>query len=218
MVRYKTILKRAISEFEEKKSTFIGYVSPCKTEEEALDFIDEINKKHHDATHNCTAYIIGENAFIQRYDDDGEPQGTAGIPILEVLKKENLTNICCVVTRYFGGTLLGASGLIRAYTKGASDSIEESLIVEMKDYYKVNISLDYTYIGKFDNWLNLSDNVEIDRTYSDKVEVKIYVDVDEYEDMEKELLDMTSANISIDIYEELLVPTKDNKAIIGGSL
>ncbi|MDZ5010506.1 YigZ family protein, partial [Clostridium perfringens] len=117
---YITIRDFGEDEFIEKKSEFIGYAKRCESEEEAKAFIAEIKNKHKQATHNCWAYVIGENMVVQRYSDDGEPQGTAGIPILEVMKKSNVTDCAIVVTRYYGGILLGAGGLTRTYTKGAS--------------------------------------------------------------------------------------------------
>ena len=121
---YKTLLKPSSGEFVVNKSRFIGYGCPCETEEEALAFLASIRAKHKDATHNCYAYIIGPNMGVMRYSDDGEPGGTAGMPMLQVLQREGLYNIVCVVTRYFGGILLGAGGLVRAYTKGAKIAVD----------------------------------------------------------------------------------------------
>ena len=126
---YKTVKKGAYDEFVEKKSRFIGYVKPVTTEDEAIEFVNAVRKKHSDATHNCYAYIVRENN-IMRYSDDGEPAGTAGMPILDVLRKEDLTDVCVVVTRYFGGTLLGTGGLVRAYTKGAQVGLDAAERIE----------------------------------------------------------------------------------------
>jgi hypothetical protein len=120
---YKTLLKAADGEFIVNKSRFIGYGCPCETEEEALAFLASIRTKHKDATHNCYAYIIGPNMGIMRYSDDGEPGGTAGMPIIEVMKARGVTNCAVVVTRYFGGILLGAGGLVRAYSQGAATAL-----------------------------------------------------------------------------------------------
>ena len=122
-MEYKTIARRCEARFIEKKSEFIGYLCPVQTEEQAVAFIEEIRAMHRKATHNCYAYILRENNAA-RHSDDGEPGGTAGVPIYEVLRKEGLTDVCCVVTRYFGGVLLGAGGLVRAYTKGAKDAVD----------------------------------------------------------------------------------------------
>ena len=129
---YKTLRQSASDEFIINKSRFIGYGSPAQTEEEALVFLKGIREKHKDATHNCYAYVIGRNAGIMRYSDDGEPGGTAGLPIMEVLKAQGVVNCCVVVTRYFGGILLGAGGLVRAYTQGCVAALKASGVVVME--------------------------------------------------------------------------------------
>ena len=128
---YRTLLKAASDEFIVNKSRFIGYGQPCETEEEALVFLADVRARHKDASHNCYAYIIGPNMGVMRYSDDGEPGGTAGMPIIEVLKARNVTNCAVVVTRYFGGVLLGAGGLVRAYTQGAVVALKAAQVVEM---------------------------------------------------------------------------------------
>ncbi len=129
---YKTLRQRASDELIINKSRFIGYGSPAQTEEEALAFLKGIREKHKDATHNCYAYVIGRNAGIMRYSDDGEPGGTAGLPMMEVLKAQGVVNCCVVVTRYFGGILLGAGGLVRAYTQGCVAVLKASGVVVME--------------------------------------------------------------------------------------
>ena len=126
---YKTLRQEAADEVIINKSRFIGYACPCETEEEALAFLQKIRTKHKDATHNCYAYIIGRNAGIMRYSDDGEPGGTAGLPMMEVLKAQGVVNCCVVVTRYFGGVLLGAGGLVRAYTQGTVIALKAAQVV-----------------------------------------------------------------------------------------
>ena len=128
---YLTLRKAGWDELIINKSRFIGYASPVSTEEEALGFLQEIRARHRDASHNCYAYTIGRNMGVMRYSDDGEPSGTAGLPMMEVIKKENVRNCICVVTRYFGGVLLGAGGLLRAYTQGTSVALKAAGIVEM---------------------------------------------------------------------------------------
>lgn len=132
MKPYKTVRRAASDAFIINKSRFIGYASPAETEEEALAFLQSIRQKHKDATHNCYAYIIGLNAGIMRYSDDGEPGGTAGMPIMEVLKAQGVVNVCVVVTRYFGGVLLGAGGLVRAYTQGSAVALKAAEVVTME--------------------------------------------------------------------------------------
>ncbi len=129
---YKTLRQEAADEVIINKSRFIGYARPCETEEEALAFLQKIRTKHKDATHNCYAYVIGKNAGIMRYSDDGEPGGTAGLPMMEVLKAQGVVNCCVVVTRYFGGILLGAGGLVRAYTQGAVIALKAAQVVVME--------------------------------------------------------------------------------------
>ncbi len=129
---YKTLRQEAADEVIINKSRFIGYACPCETEEEALAFLQKIRMKHKDATHNCYAYVIGRNAGIMRYSDDGEPGGTAGLPMMEVLKAQGVVNCCVVVTRYFGGVLLGAGGLVRAYTQGAVIALKAAQVVIME--------------------------------------------------------------------------------------
>ena len=129
---YKTLRRAASDEFIIHKSRFIGYASPAQTEEEALAFLQSIRVKHKDATHNCYAYVIGRNAGVMRYSDDGEPGGTAGLPMMEVLKAQGVVNCCVVVTRYFGGVLLGAGGLVRAYTQGCAVGLKAAQVVTME--------------------------------------------------------------------------------------
>ena len=138
---YITVKGRGTDSFEEKKSEFIGYCKRVESEEEAKEFVNEIKNIHKQARHNCHAYIVGENMEIQRYSDDKEPKGTAGIPILEVIKKQNITDCAVVVTRYFGGILLGTGGLTRAYTMGASIAIKNAKIIEKVKAKKLNIEI-----------------------------------------------------------------------------
>lgn len=140
---YKTVKAFAEDRFTEKKSEFIGYISPVKNEEEAINFINEIKKKHSDATHNVHAYIL-QGTEIARFSDDGEPSGTAGMPILEVIKREGLTGVCIVVTRYFGGILLGAGGLVRAYAKGAKIAIDKAEVCSFVPFTEFSLKCDYS--------------------------------------------------------------------------
>lgn len=158
-----------------QKSRFIGYVRRVETEEEALTFIQEIKKKHSDATHNCSAYMIGENDQIQKANDDGEPSGTAGVPILEVLKKRNLKDTCVVVTRYFGGIKLGAGGLIRAYASTTTLAINTTGVVERKMMYAHDVTVDYTLLGKIENELRQSNYLLEKIDYLEQVTLQIYV-------------------------------------------
>ena len=170
-----SVHQEGIDEFIEQKSRFIGWAMPVKTEEEALEYIEKIRELHPKATHNCFAYIIGEGKNIQRFSDDGEPSGTAGIPMLEVLKKQDLTDICVVATRYFGGILLGAGGLARAYTKSAVIAIEKALPVEKRMAKVVRVKLSYEFFGSVDYRLKQAEIIEINREYGEDVVLELLV-------------------------------------------
>ncbi|EHR33992.1 YigZ family protein [Helcococcus kunzii] len=210
---FKTILGQYNNQIEINKSIFITNIKRCNDEEESVKFIEEISSQYRDATHNCTAYINGENQLIQRYNDDGEPSGTAGIPMLEVLKKEELTNICAVVTRYFGGKKLGASGLIRAYGQSVSECIKKSEIIWFKNYHKVKISFEYPYLGKIDNFISNNNFFIKDRKYLDIIENIMYISINEFEFFKTQLMEITSANINLEILETVLLKTKNNEII-----
>ncbi|NMO96131.1 YigZ family protein [Paenibacillus lemnae] len=166
---YKTVRSAGSKEIVIKKSRFIGYCMPVDNEESAVQFIEEIKKKHWNATHNCSAYMIGERDEIQKQSDDGEPSGTAGKPILEVIRNQGLKNVAVVVTRYFGGIMLGAGGLIRAYTDGAVAALESGEVVTRVLHQVVYAELDYTWLGKVENELR-SRNVRMGETaFADKV-------------------------------------------------
>lgn len=152
--KYRTVRQEANQEIVIKRSRFIGYAKPVSTEDEAIAFIDEIKRMHRSATHNCSAYMIGERDQFQKASDDGEPSGTAGKPILEVIKNKGLKNVAVVVTRYFGGVMLGAGGLVRAYTDGAVAGIEAAEEIEYVLHTEVYIEVDYTWYGKLENELH----------------------------------------------------------------
>lgn len=170
MKEYKTVEFESKDEFVEKKSRFIGYVKPVKTQEEATNFINSIKSKHWDATHNVSAFVLRENN-IQRSSDDGEPSGTAGVPTLYVLLKENLVDVCVVVTRYFGGTLLGAGGLIRAYSHASKIAVEAGHIITMAPCKILSVSVDYSFYDRLN--ILLSDfNANIENSeFTDNVAV-----------------------------------------------
>lgn len=170
--RYKTVRKAANQEIVIKKSRFIGYIKPVEFEEDAIAFIEEIKKKHWNATHNCSAYMIGERDEIQKQSDDGEPSGTAGKPILEVIKNHGLKNVAIVVTRYFGGIMLGAGGLIRAYTDGAVSAIEAGEPITRVLHQEVFVELDYTWLGKIENELRNRGIRTGETTFAEKVTLR----------------------------------------------
>ena len=214
MSNYKTLHKFGVDEYIVEKSTFIGYAKPIKTEEEAIEFINEIKKKHKDATHNVWAYTIGENMNIQRYSDDGEPQGTAGIPTLEVIKKEDLRDVVVVVTRYFGGIKLGAGGLVRAYTKGAKVGIEAGIVIEKVKYSEVKIKIEYTQLGRIQNEImNLRFKVK-DTIYSEDVKLIVYVRNEEAQSLMDRIIDITSGTADVSLGEEYYLSEKDGELIL----
>ncbi|WP_291579084.1 YigZ family protein [Clostridium sp. UBA6640] len=199
---YFTIKDEASAEFEERKSVFIGYAKRVKTEEEAKEFVAKIKAMHKQATHNCSAYIVGENKGIQRYSDDGEPQGTAGIPILEVIKKNDLTDIAIVVTRYFGGILLGAGGLIRAYSKGAAEAIKVGGIVEKVKGLEIKAKLDYDLLGKIQYICGKNQWHIEDTIYTDKVEIIMYCESKNYDTIQGSFVEATNGKVIISEEEE----------------
>lgn len=210
---YKTIFKYGESEIIINKSRFIGYAKPVENEEEALKFIEEISTKHRDATHNVYAYALGQNSNIQRFSDDGEPSGTAGIPALEVIKKEDLRNVVVVITRYFGGIKLGAGGLIRAYTKGAKIGIEAGIIVDMILHKKIKIRIDYTSYGKVENYILSEDYILDESVYDDKVNIFILVNEKMEDEFISMITDLTSGEAIFENIGEEYIPVKNNKIL-----
>jgi len=200
LTRYKTIHSFGSDEIIINKSKFIGYAKPVSSEDEAIDFIQEIKSKHKDATHNVYAYVLGENNNIQRYSDDGEPSGTAGVPVLEVIKKEDLRDVAVVVTRYFGGIKLGAGGLVRAYTKGAKIGLEAGLIVEKVLFKIIKVRIDYTLYGKVENELLKQEYIIRDVIYDDAVNITILCETENIDNLINLLTELTSSRM---IYEEI---------------
>ena len=214
MTNYRTLHEFGTDEITIEKSVFIGYAKPIKSEEEALEFINEIKKKHKDATHNVWAYTVGKNMNIQRYSDDGEPQGTAGIPTLEVIKKEDLRDVAVVVTRYFGGTKLGAGGLVRAYTKGAKLGLEAGKIIYKVMYQEVKVKIDYTQLGKVQNELmNLGYFIK-DTVYEDNVEIVVYSRLEDVEKLSEKMIDITSGTGKIVLGEEFYLSEQNGEILI----
>ncbi|MCM3763493.1 YigZ family protein [Neobacillus niacini] len=174
--RYLTVKQTGEHEIVIQKSRFIAHIARAETEQAAQEFIQAIKKQHWNATHNCSAYLIGEHDQIQKANDDGEPSGTAGVPILEVLKKRNLKDTVVVVTRYFGGIKLGAGGLIRAYGKSTSEGLEAVGIVERRLVQIMHVKIDYTWLGKIEKELRASEYTIKEIHYLDVVEIEAYVD------------------------------------------
>ncbi len=191
---YKTVLNRANDEIIIKKSRFIGYAAPVTTEEEAQEFIEQIKKEHRNATHNVPVYLIGEKFDIQRYSDDGEPSGTAGVPMLEMLKNEGITNVAIVATRYFGGIKLGTGGLVRAYTQTAKIALEAAKVVKKCEYERLSVVIPYTFQGAIEHFFNTQDEfIKSEVDYTDVVRFEVFVTSDKKDEFRDKMIQMTSA-------------------------
>lgn len=193
MDSYFTIEKEAYAEITEKKSRFIGYIRQVSTEEDAITFINEIKAKNHSARHNVFAYKLLNG--IKRYSDDGEPQGTAGIPILEIIENERIENICVVITRYFGGILLGTGGLLRAYSLTAKKSIDAAQVIEMKNCAILEIRCNYTQYGKLPSVISLYDGIIDDTSFLDDISVKIHLPIEKVSDFAKEIQEIYAGTL-----------------------
>ena len=200
-MEYKTIARRCEARFIEKKSEFIGYLCPVQTEEQAVAFIEEIRAMHRKATHNCYAYILRENNAARH--SDGEPGGTAGVPIYEVLRKEGLTDVCCVVTRYFGGVLLGAGGLVRAYTKGAKDAVDAAQIKCMAEAVKLAVTVDYGLYGRLAQVFADFDARVEDEQFADNVRIVLHIRAENSQKLTDKLVDVCNGAVSVEEIEKL---------------
>lgn len=194
---YYTVKGYGETEIIIEKSRFICYVERATTEEEAIRFIQQIKKKHWDATHNCSAYIIGEHDHIQKANDDGEPSGTAGVPMLEVLKKKKLKDTVVVVTRYFGGIKLGAGGLVRAYGKAVTEGLKAAGIVERKLMRIMHTTIDYTWLGKVENELRASTYSIKDIHYAEHVTIDTYVEEKRKDEFRAWMIELTNGKSTI---------------------
>lgn len=198
MGNFRTVFQSASAEEIIEKSRFIAYGSPIQTEAEAVQFIEQIKKKHWDAAHNVPVYVLGEHYTTQRYSDDGEPSGTAGVPILSMLKNEGITNVVLVVTRYFGGIKLGTGGLVRAYTHTAKLGLEACLLIEKVTYDHVFVVVAYHLHGKIQNHLLGAEDLIIENTaFSDQVEIELYVLPEKFETLKNKITDLCSGQVEI---------------------
>ncbi len=214
MDKYTTILQYARAEVVEKKSKFISSTKPVQTEEEAIQFINEIKKEFYDATHNVFAYQIGERNEIQRCSDDGEPSGTSGPPTLDVLKKQDIKNTVIVTTRYYGGTLLGTGGLVRAYGKSASTAIQNAKIVEKVLFDEFDINCDYTLSGKITYVLNEKNINILNTEYTDTVTYKIILETTLSQTFLKEIVNLTNNNCNINKIDTKFYTIYKNKVLL----
>ena len=196
-MEFKTIKEDGMVQEEIKKSRFICHVKRVYSEEEARAFITAIKKEHYKATHNCSAFIIGEKSDIKRTSDDGEPSGTAGAPMLGVLEKHNLTNLCVVVTRYFGGIKLGAGGLIRAYAGSVALAIKEIGLVEIKEQAGLRLRLSYSQYQDFTNFLKTENLAEYDTEFTDTVSTLLFVDKGERELLKDKLTEFFKGKLEM---------------------
>lgn len=202
---FKTVLNEVSIEIEEKKSRFIASVKPVCTEEEAVSFINSLKSKYWDATHNVYAYFIGGKNIIQRYSDDGEPTGTAGMPVIEVIKRMEVQNIVVVVTRYFGGTLLGAAGLIRAYGKSASLGIEAAAVVKRQLCREAKVIVEYSFFGKLQSGLISNGYMIKNATFEQDVEIIVYVPVDEKDRFIRLVEEITNARALVELGKKVYI-------------
>lgn len=207
---YTTVKGYGESEIIISKSRFLTYVERVETEEEALAFIEKIKKMHVGATHNCSCYMIGEHDHIQKANDDGEPSGTAGVPMLEVLKKQGLKDTVVVVTRYFGGIKLGGGGLIRAYSKATSEGIAAAQVVERKLHYVMKIAVDYVWLGKLENEIRGSSYPLHDIQYAENVEIYVHVLQEQEQAFTKWMTELTNGQAVITNEDALFIEFVQN--------
>ncbi len=198
---YKTIQKEAFGEFVERHSRFISYVKPVETEDDAISFINKIKTKHWDAKHNVYAYSLLKGS-IMRYSDDGEPHGTAGVPVLDILKKNEVTNIVIVVTRYFGGILLGTGGLVRAYSNAAKLALDSAVVINMVSCFRAQLFCDYSLYGKISSILaELGAKIE-ESEFLDNVKIIFYIEKKKLNVLNDKLNEVSSGEIITKILEE----------------
>lgn len=210
----KIVYQGGEGEIVEKKSRFIATVCPVNSEEDAVRFIEKIKKKYWDARHNCHAFVVGERNEISRCSDDGEPSGTAGKPMLDVLLGAGLHNVCVVVTRYFGGTLLGTGGLVRAYSQAVQEGLANSLIAEKIMSCRMKIYTDYNGIGKIQYILGKSRAITVNTEYTERVVVEILIENGYIDQLCKEIVEATSGKAGIEKIEECYCAVADGEVIV----
>lgn len=214
----KTVYLAGEGEIIEKKSRFIATVQIVHSEEEAVQFIERMKKKYWDATHNCSAYVIGERKELMRCSDDGEPQGTAGRPMLDVLLGEDLHDVAVVVTRYFGGTLLGTGGLVRAYSKAVQEGLAQSILIEQKYGVLLEVITDYNGIGKLQYLFGQEKMPIMESEYTDIVTLKVLVPKHQIGGIIKKITEVTNGKAQTNEAEELYYAVLDGKVLIKDEL
>ena len=196
-MEYRTIKEDGQVQEEIKKSRFICHAKRVYNEEEARDFISAIKKEHYKATHNCSAFIVGERSEIKRTSDDGEPSGTAGVPMLGVLENHNLTNVCVVVTRYSGGIKLGAGGLIRAYAGSVALAVKEIGIIEIKEQVGIQIHMTYAQYQEYGNFLKEHNLMELETNFTDQVDTMIFIDKEKKDGIKADLIEFLNGKVTL---------------------
>lgn len=212
-VAYKAVYEGKTAEIVEKKSRFIATVFSIESEEEALDIVAKMKKKYWDARHNCYAYVIGDNNQVQRFSDDGEPSQTAGKPMLDVLLAEQIHNVLVVVTRYFGGTLLGTGGLVRAYSKATKMGLDNSILVDKVHGTQLRIGLDYSGAQKVKHIISQLEVYTIDTIYTDVVEEVVVVEDEKLELLKKQVTEVTNGNSKFEVINSGYFAIRENKVI-----
>jgi uncharacterized YigZ family protein len=211
---FQIVYQGGVAEIVEKKSRFIAAIVSVNSEEEAIEFIEQTKKKHYNATHNCFAYVIGDNNEIQRCSDDGEPAKTAGRPMLDILLGENIHNAVVVVTRYFGGTLLGTGGLVRAYQGAVKEGLKNSVILERLIGIKLKITTDYIGIGKLQYITSQMEITTLDTEYTDIVAMINLVPLDQYNQFEKKVIEATNGKAIIENLDKVYYAVKNHSVLI----
>ena len=196
-MEYRTIKEDVQVQEEIKKSRFICHAKRVYNEEKARDFISAIKKEHYKATHNCSAFIVGERSEIKRTSDDGEPSGTAGVPMLGVLENHNLTNVCVVVTRYFGGIKLGAGGLIRAYAGSVALAVKEIGIIEIKEQAGIQIHMTYAQYQEYGNFLKEHNLIELETNFTDQVDTILFIDKEKKNGIKADLIEFFNGKVTL---------------------
>lgn len=214
MKDYKTIEKEGYFLLEEKRSRFIGRAKPVSSEEEALEFIQAIKTSCWDATHNCYAYSVEQDALYQRYSDDGEPQGTAGLPMLDVIRKRGLQNVAVVVTRYFGGILLGAGGLVRAYSKACSGALIDAGEVWVKTCLEIKLPIEYHLSGKLQNMLINEDFIIGNTEYSDEVTYTVYSPPERLDFLNQQISEITGGVLRTEVIGSKKIKIDEDRKLI----
>lgn len=209
----KILYQGGSGEIVEKKSRFIATIEKIETEEEALAFISKIKKQYWDARHNCYAFVAGKNQELQRCSDDGEPNGTAGRPMLDVLLREDIHNLVVVVTRYFGGTLLGTGGLVRTYQKAVQEGLKNCVVIEKMQGRMLKIDTDYNSIGKIQYILAQQQITAMDTIYTDKVEMQVMVPVERLQEFQEAVTEGTNGTARFQVGDQMEYASVDGKIV-----